>query len=225
MLRITILILTGSLLAVTCATTASQNNPGRGPAEDLRVTLAADRDSLQPGEEIRLTAEFANRGNKPFRILEDTCFAGNELEMTDSHGKPVAARAGFTSFSPKTGLFLGRTRLLGPGEKMIIALHAYLDAQGRLVFAFPEAGENLAGRIPDKSSLGLPVDYPDKYIGCGKIFLVEKPGSFAISWRYQKAESDRHWRFPKDVPAADRSLENLWTGTVVSNTVIVTLRK
>ncbi len=190
----------------------------------LQIRLTTDRQVLVPGQEMMFSVTFRNLGRSEFRVFEDRCFTGSEFILTDAQGRVVPFEGGFATFSPKANQYLGRTLLLKPGEKRALRMTARLDQQYRLVFSGGTAGGGAGGsRQGLKAERGLPPDYPDRFIGCGRIFPLGKPGRYSLVFHYEKSEADRHWHVLSENPA-ETSLDNLWLGAADSKAVLLTIQ-
>ncbi|MDY0296459.1 MAG: hypothetical protein RB296_03990 [Acidobacteriota bacterium] len=210
-----------SMFAVTAEVREEPDEQSGKTVNGLQINLSANKPVCQPGEEITLTVTFANRDAKPFRVLVHDVFIGEELEVNRQDGETIPRQSGFIWHSPKVNLFLGRTFVLAPEEQKTISLEARLDQQYRLVFASPDSRENIPDMREVKRRLGLPDEYPDKYVSRGRVFPLERPGLYEIRFVYERAEADRQWTLPENLPQAEQSLDCLWLGKVFSNTIIV----
>ena len=70
-----------------------------------------------------------------------------------------------------------------------------------------------------KRSNHLPENFPDKYIGAGRIFNLPKAGSYRFRYIYQATENDKNWTFAGANTDQEASIEWLWIGSASSNTI------
>jgi hypothetical protein len=185
----------------------------------LEVRLKTDKESYRQGEEIHWLVEYVNTGNAPLRVLVDETFAGSSLVCSTEGGEPVEPEGGYKSWSPKVGVFTGKTHLIGPGETLTLRLDSLVDFQRDLVFRYPGPTEANAGDSEFKKRLGLPDDYPAAYLSAGRRFRIGKPGVFDFRWVYEAGENDKRWTFAAARSPEESSIEHLWLGKAESNSL------
>lgn len=189
---------------------------------DLQVQLSLDKEAFAVGEEIRFRIIFVNKGLRAFRIFVPNAFWGEELLIRDSAGHEISKEGGYATFSPKVNLFMGTTRTLQPGASFDLRLESWLDDRFRLVFGGMERSAPLGAE--QRKRLGVPDNYPDKYIASGRIFPLARPGRYQATFRYVKSEADRNWRISGEPQMTRELLSDIWVGTVESNTVTFQVR-
>jgi hypothetical protein len=190
----------------------------------LEVRLKTDKESYRQGEEIHWLVEYVNKSDASFRVLVDETFAGTGLVCSTEAGEPVEAEGGYKSWSPKAGVFTGRTRLIDPGETLTLRLDSLADFQRDLVFRYPGPTEANAGDSEFKKRLGLPDDYPAAYLSAGRRLPVGKPGVFVFRWVYEAGENDKRWTFAAAQTPEEASVDRLWLGKAESNSLRLEIR-
>jgi hypothetical protein len=190
----------------------------------LEVRLKTDKESYRQGEEIHWLVEYVNKSDASFRVLVDETFAGTGLVCSTEAGEPVEAEGGYKSWSPKAGVFTGRTRLIDPGETLTLRLDSLADFQRDLVFRYPGPTEANAGDSEFKKRLGLPDDYPAAYLSAGRRLPVGKPGVFVFRWVYEAGENDKRWTFAAAQTPEEASVDRLWLGKAESNNLRLEIR-
>ena len=192
---------------------------------NLQIELLTDKTSFSIGDEIHFEVIFFNRGNSPFRILIDSTFIGSNIECTDIQGKMYSYVGGYNTWSPKTGVYTGRTYLLKAKEKMSIKMDAFIDNNYQLIFSnmFDRKGSNDYQEL--RKRIHLPPDFPDKYISAGRIFPLLKPNRYRFTYVYEATETDKHWKtFAAAQTPQEASVDLLWIGRATSNTVEILIQ-
>ena len=198
--------------AVVCY---SQTNP----AGNLRITLITDTTSYSVGDEIHFEVVFSNTGDMPFRILIDSVFIGSRMECTDLQDRLYAPEGGYDSWSPKAGVYNGRTYLLKPNETKTVRMDALVYDGYKLIFSNLFDRTGYTGYKEFKKRIHLPADFPDKYLSAGMIFSLQEKDSCRFTYIYEITEHDKHWRFTGARTPAEVSVDLLWTGKAMSNTI------
>ena len=110
----------------------------------LQISLFTDKTSYSIGDEIHFEVVFFNRGNLPYRILINDTFIGENIQCTDMQGNKYSYEGGYHSWSPKEGLFTGRTYFLKPNDKINIKMDALVYDNYQLIFSnlFDRKGSN-----------------------------------------------------------------------------------
>ncbi|NNF98051.1 MAG: hypothetical protein HKM93_01610 [Desulfobacteraceae bacterium] len=196
--------------------------PEQAVVPDLVITLKADKRIYDRNEEIHWLVEYANRGDKPIRILVDEVFIGSNFSCLDSSGNIIPVSGGYNTWSPKAGHFTGRTYLLASGKVLALKIDALVDDKYDMVCAEMNSRGEGTDFQDFKKRLNLPPDYPDKYISAGRRLSLDKPGDFSFQWVYKAGERDKEWIF-SGAPD-ESSVENLWFGQTSSNIVELTIR-
>lgn len=190
----------------------------------LVIQLQADKKAYRQKDEIHFHITYLNQGQKPLRFLVDDAFAGSDFQCKTQAGDAIAFNGGYSTWSPKVGVFTGRPHLLQPGEKKVFAVDALVDHRYDLVFSNEFKRHGTDGFKPLRARMKLPADYPDKYISAGRIFPAGKPGKYMFQCRYQGTEHDKYWRFTGAKTPEEVSVEHLWIGEAVSNVVEIEIR-
>lgn len=194
-------------------------------ANNLRIDLLTDKTSFSIGDEIHFKVIFSNQGNSPFRILIDTVFIGSNFECIDIRGKRYSYDGGYNTWSPKAGVFTGRTHLLKANEKMSIKMDAFIFNNYQLIFSnmFDRKGSNDYQEL--KKRIHLPPDFPDKYISAGRIFPLLKPNRYRFTYVYEATEADKRWRtFTTAQTPQEAAVDLLWIGKAASNTIEILIQ-
>ncbi len=188
----------------------------------LCIRLATDKAIYARGEEIHFTVTFFNGGAKSFQILIDDVFLGDQIVILDSAGHEISWCGGYIFFSPKVNYFTGTSHNISANGQFHIRLTAWIDNRFRLVFGERERNEPLDADT--RNSLGVPEEYPDKYIGTGRIFDLKQPGRYQLVFHYERGERDRFWQLDSDPQRNKVLLRDLWTGNMNSNSVGIEVR-
>lgn len=202
---------------------AAADSALEGPTVNgLQIKLSADKADVTVGEEIHFEVTFINHSAQMFRIFTPSMFLGDEFAIQDAAGHEIPREGGFIFFSPKRGVFMGTTQIIRPAGSFERALEAWIDPRYRLVFGGRERTEPLNAEA--RTRLGVPDEYPDKYISTGRIFALPKPGRYRMTFHYEKTDDDRNWRIDSDPDKNRALLSDIWTGRVNSNTVTIHVR-
>jgi hypothetical protein len=212
-----------------CSKAASAPDHGRvdpdsAPPMPLEIRLRTDKESYRQGEEIHWLVEYVNKGNAPLRVLVDEEFVGSNILCLTGLGEPIAAEAGYKSWSPKAGVFTGKTQRIGPGETLTLRLDSLVDFQYDLVFRHPGPSPESPDDQTFIKRLGLPDDYPTAYLSAGRKFRIKQPGGFAFRWVYETGENDKLWRFAAARSPDESSIDDLWLGKAESNSLRLEIR-
>jgi len=164
------------------------------PADNLQITLSADKTMYSVGDEIHFEVVFSNTGDAPFRILIDSVFVGSRIDCADLQRRKCDFEGGYLSWSPKVNVYTGRTYLLKPDEKMNIKMDALVYENYILIFSNSFDRKGSSGYQDFKQRLHLPPDFPDKYLSAGWIFRLREPGTYRLAYVYETAEHDKHWQ-------------------------------
>ncbi|MFZ0450053.1 MAG: hypothetical protein WAL98_12495 [Desulfatiglandaceae bacterium] len=193
-------------------------------ASSLQISLLTDKTSYSIGDEIHLEVVFFNRGNSPLRILIDDTFVGGNIQCTDMEEKNYSYEGGYRSWSPKAGLFTGRTYFLKPSDKINIKMDALVYDNYKLIFSnlFDRKGSNNYKEF--KKNKKLPSGFPDKYICAGRIFSLLKPNKYRLTYIYETTNADKHWKFSAAKTPQETSLDLLWIGKATSNTIEISIQ-
>jgi len=190
----------------------------------LQITLLTDKTSYSIGDEIHFEVVFFNRGNLPFRILINDTFIGENIQFADMHGNIYPYEGGYHSWSPKVGLFTGRTYFLKPKDKINIKMDALVYDNYQLIFSnlFDREGSNNFEEF--KKNNKLPSSFPDKYLCAGRIFSLLKPNKYRLTYIYEITNADKHWKFIGAKTPQETSLDLLWIGKVTSNPIEISIQ-
>jgi hypothetical protein len=190
----------------------------------LQISLLTDKTSYSIGDEIHLEVVFFNRGKSPLRILIDDTFVGGNIQFTDMEGKKYSYEGGYSTWSPKAGLFTGRTYFLKPDDKISIKMDALVYDDYKLIFSnlFDRKGSDNYKEF--KKNKKLPSSFPDKYICAGRIFSLLKPNKYRLTYIYETTEADKHWRFSAAKTPQETSLDLLWIGKAASNPIEISIQ-
>ena len=192
-------------------------------SDDLQIALAVSPKSAGPGQEIELRVTYRNVGDTAYRLLEDTTFVGSELVVQRAGGEQIDYEGGYLTFSPKQGVFPGRTFLLEAGAERTLVLPAWVDGRYRLLFTNTPEAELGIGPSELKTRLGAPAELPARYVSAGRIFPVGQAGPVTLRFRYERGERDREWIINAG-SAEESSLDDLWIGRAESNPVELELQ-
>lgn len=233
-------IMAGLLFVVSVSLTfqaltsgSEKNNPVTEPEKEaaaldsrpaLGIQLQADKKAYRQKDEIHFQITYLNQGKKPLRFLVDDEFVGSNFQCKSQAGDTIAFNGGYSTWSPKAGVFIGRPHLLQPGEKKVFAVDALVDQRYDLVFSNEFKRHGTDGFTQLRARMKLPADYPDKYISAGRIFPAGKPGKYVFQCRYQGTERDKYWRFTGAKTPEEASVEHLWIGEAVSNVVEIEIK-
>jgi hypothetical protein len=187
----------------------------------LKINLSSDKRVYSVGDKIHFKIAFINHMKKAFRILELTQFQGNEFLVQDAQGKTIGLEGGLFTYSPKVGVFTGTTRLIPSGQRYVLKLDALVDFKRRLNFADHHSSTPDFVDAAFKEKSGLPRDYPDDYIGTGRIFPLAKPGKYRLRFVY---EGVLHWKIVSPKEENDRINRELWIGKSLSNEIEIEIR-
>jgi len=198
--------------------------PSSGQDDNLQISLTTDRTSYSIGDEIHFEVVFFNHGNSPFRILIDDTFIGENIQCTDMQGSKYSREGGYLSWSPKAGLFTGRTYFLKPDDKVIIKMDALVHDNYQLIFSnlFDRKGHNNYQEFKKNKNL-LP-GFPDKYLCAGRIFPLLKPNKYRLIYIYEISDADKHWKFSAAKTPEETSLDLLWIGKATSNPIEILIQ-
>lgn len=190
----------------------------------LQISLLTDKTSYSIGDEIHFEVVFLNRGNSPFRILIDDTFIGENIQCTDMQGNKYSYEGGYHSWSPKAGLFTGRTYFLKPNDKINIKMDALVYDNYQLIFSnlFDRKGSNNYEEF--KKNKKLPSSFPDKYLCAGRIFSLLKPNKYRLTYIYETINADKHWKFFAAKTPQETSLDLLWIGKATSNPIEISIQ-
>ena len=194
-------------------------NINQNTSKDLQISLITDKDTYSKGDEIHFTIDLKNVSSHPLRVLIDSVFVGSNFGCSDNEGNRYPYEGGYNSWSPKVGIFTGRTYLIQPNSKMEIKLDALLFGNYDLIFSnqFDRKGSNHFKDL--KSSNHLPENFPDKYICAGRIFKLQNAGKYRFTYVYQATENDKNWKFAEAKTPQEASTDFLWIGKAASNTI------
>ncbi len=192
-------------------------------SSSLQISLFTDKMSYSIGEEIHLEVVFYNRGNSPFRILINDTFVGGNIHCADMEGNIYAYEGGYLSWSPKAGLFTGRTYLLNPNDTISVKMDALVYDNYRLIFSnsFDRKGSNNYQEF--KKNHTLPPSFPDKYLSAGRIFPLPKPNKYILTYVYETDNADKRWKFSAEKRPKETSLDLLWIGKAASDPVEISI--
>jgi hypothetical protein len=196
----------------------------KNAATDLYITLRTDKTSYSIGDEIHFMVEFFNRSSSSFRILIDDTFIGSNIECTDTHGNKHTYDGGFNSWSPKAGVYTGRTYLIEPNKKLVIKMDALVYVGYKLILSnlFERTGNSEYQEL--KKQNNLPSGFPDKYISAGRIFPLHKADKYRFCYIYEAGKSDKDWQFTGTRTPRETSTDLLWIGKTISNTVEIVIK-
>jgi hypothetical protein len=199
-------------------------NTDQGTSKELQISLKTGKDTYAIGDEIHFTIDFKNVSRYPLRIFLDNEFVGSKIECSDYEGNKYTYEGGYNSWSPKAGIFTGRTYLIQPDSIMEIKLDVLVLDNYSLVFSnkFDRKGSNDFQDL--KNSNNLPGNFPDKYISAGRIYKLPKAGKYDFTYVYQATETDKNWTFSEAKTHQEASTEFLWIGSVASNTIQLFIR-
>ena len=199
-------------------------NISQSTAKDLQISLTTDKATYSKGDEIHFTIDLKNVSSHPLRVLIDNEFVGSNIECSDNDGNRYAYEGGYNSWSPKAGIYTGRTHLIQPNSKMEFKLDALLFDNYSLIFSnqFDRKGSNNFQQL--KSRNNLPSNFPDKYISAGRIYKLPKAGKYHFTYVYQATESDKNWKFAGAKTPQRATTDLLWVGRTASNTIELSLK-
>jgi hypothetical protein len=199
-------------------------NTDQGTSIELQISLKTEKDTYAIGDEINFTIDFKNVSCYPLRIFLDNEFVGSNIECSDNEGNKYTYEGGYNSWSPKAGIFTGRTYLIQPDSIMEIKLDALVLDNYSLVFSnkFDRKSSNNFRDL--KKSNNLPENFPDKYISAGRIYKLPKAGKYRFTYVYQATENDKIWTFAEAKTHQQASTEFLWIGSTASNTIQLFIR-
>ena len=194
-------------------------NINQSTSKDLQISLKTDKGTYSKGNEIHFTIELKNVSSYPLRVLIDDEFVGSNIECSDNDGNRYTYEGGYNSWSPKAGIYTGRTYLIPPNSKMEIKLDALVFDNYYLIFSnqFDRKGSNNFQDL--KSSKNLPENFPDKYICAGRIYKLPDAGKYRFTYVYQATENDKNWKLAGAKTHQEASTDFLWIGRVASNTI------
>ena len=194
-------------------------NINQSTSKDLQIPLKTDKGTYSKGNEIHFTIELKNVSSYPLRVLIDDEFVGSNIECSDNDGNRYKYEKGYNSWSPKAGIYTGRTYLIPPNSKMEIKLDALVFDNYYLIFSnqFDRKGSNNFQDL--KSSKNLPENFPDKYICAGRIYKLPDAGKYRFTYVYQATENDKNWKLAGAKTHQEASTDFLWIGRVASNTI------
>jgi hypothetical protein len=224
------LFFSGILIASPIESRAQKDQPintilkSSSQDSSLQISLFTDKTSYFIGDEIHFEVVFSNRGNSPFRILIDDTFVGSNIQCTDLKGNKYSYEGGYLTWSPKSGIFTGRTYYLEPDDKISIKMDALVNDNYQLIFSnlFDRTGSNDFGKF--KKEKKLPSSFPDKYLCAGRIFPLLKPGKYKLTYIYKTTDADKHWKFSHAKSPQETSLDLLWIGKSTSNPIEISLQ-
>jgi len=194
-------------------------NINQSTSKDIQLSFITDKDTYSKGNEIHFTIELKNVSSYPLRVLIDDEFVGSNIECSDNDGNRYTYEGGYNSWSPKAGIYTGKTYLILPNSKMEIKLDALVSDNHHLIFSnkFDRKGGN---NFQDfKSSKNLPENFPDKYICAGRIYKLPDAGKYRFTYVYKTTENDKNWKFARAKTHQEASTDFLWIGRVASNTI------
>ena len=199
-------------------------NINQSTSKDLQPSLKTDKGTYSKGNEIHFTIELKNVSSYPLRVLIDDEFVGSNIECSDNDGNRYTYEGGYNSWSPKAGIYTGRTYLIPPNSKMEIKLDALVFDNYYLIFSnqFDREGSNNFQDL--KSSKNLPENFPDKYICAGRIYKLPDAGKYRFTYVYQATENDKNWKLAGAKTHQEASTDFLWIGRVASNTIELLLK-
>ena len=194
-----------------------------GETEGLRISLVTDKASYAIGDEIHFEITFENDGDSAFRILVDDTFVGEHIQFADMEGNTYPYEGGYSTWSPKAGVFVGRTYLLQPGDKLVIRMDALVYDDYRVIFSnlFDRSGTDNFQELKKRN--GLPSDFPDKYVCAGRIIPLGNAGTFRLTYIYETTLADKDWTFTTKDPDAS-SVDLLWIGWASSESVDISIQ-
>lgn len=198
-------------------------NTSQHTSKDLHIFIKTDKNTYSKGDEIHFTILFENVTTFPLRVLIDSEFVGSNIKCLDSDGNEYTYEGGYTTWSPKAGVFTGGTHLIKPNSKLEIKMDALLYDNYSLIFSNLFDRQGSSGFQEIKSSNNLPGDFPDKYICAGRIFKLQKAGNYRFTYIYQTTENDKNWKFVKATDQ-EESMDFLWIGRTESNTIGISIK-
>ncbi len=224
------LFFSGILIASPIESCAQKDQPintilkSSSQDSSLQISLFTDKTSYFIGDEIHFEVVFFNRGDSPFRILIDDTFVGSNIQCTDLKGNKYSYEGGYLTWSPKSGIFTGRTYYLKPNENVSIKMDALVYDNYRLLFSslFDRKGSNHYEELKKREK--LPSNFPDKYLCAGRIFPLLKPGKYKLTYTYKTTDADKHWKFSHAKSPQETSLDLLWIGKSTSNPIEISLQ-
>jgi hypothetical protein len=200
-------------------TRASSNN-----VATLQISLLTDKTSYSTGDEIHFEVVFLNRGDSPLRIMIDDTFIGSNIECTDIQGNKYLYTGGYSTWSPKVGVYTGKTYLLASKGKMNIKMDALVTTNYQLIFSnlFDRKGSTDYQEIRKQNN--LPSNFPDKYISAGRIISLPKPNTYRFAFIYETTNADKKWKFAGAQRPQEASIDLLWIGKAASNPVEILIK-
>ena len=182
--------------------------------EQLSATLKTDKWIYRPHDEITFTETLRNCGNETIQIYDDTCYYGADMKFKRvSDGKDNWERSSSCSHTVKPGLRPSRRVFLKSREKLTRTFSAYVTDDFRVAFQNHGSSAFTGFSSGKVETPGL----PQKYIGCGHIFNLEKPGLYEVSCDYINDTQWSNGEIPPKQPA--------WIGRAKSNEVPLELKK
>lgn len=194
-------------------------NSDQRTLKELQISLNTRKDTYAINDEIHFTIDFKNVSRYPLRIFIDNEFVGSNIKCSDNEGNIFTYEGGYNSWSPKAGIFTGRTYLIQPDSIMEFKLDALLFDNYSLIFSNKFDRKDSINFQDLKNSNNLPENFPDKYISAGRIFKLQKAGKYRFTCVYQATENDKNWTFAEAKTHQEASTEYLWIGSEESNTI------
>lgn len=193
-------------------------------SKDLEISFMTDKDTYSKGDEIHFAIHLKNVSSHPLRVLIDDEFVGSNIQCSDKDGNRYAFEGGYHSWSPKAGIFTGRTHLIQPNGKMEMKLDALLFDHYHLIFSnqFHRKGSHSFQDLKFRNH--LPENFPDKYICAGRIYKLPHAGQYCFTYVYRATENDKNWKFSAAKTDQEASTDALWIGKAVSNTLELFLK-
>lgn len=180
----------------------------------VQIRLATDKSVYKPHDEIVFVEVIKNEGHDTIHVYDDTCFYGADMKFKSmSDGNETWELTSSASHTVKPGLRPSKRIFLAPGQVLSRMFSAYVTDDYRIAFQ-NHGGSAFTGFSPgikEKPNL------PDKYIGCGHIFNLGKPGLYKASIEYR---NDSQWSNGDVQPK-----QPAWIGHVHSNEVLLELKK
>ncbi len=183
-------------------------------SSDLSIIFKTDKRQYRPHEEIHFFETLKNASTKPMHLFDDTCYSGSDIEITrEPDGKKQWEISSSRTHTVKPGMRPSRRVLLQPGETFTREFSAFVTDDYKLAFQ-DSVGSAFTGFVSGaQSGVGL----PSKYVGCGRIFDLGKPGTYKLAAKYL---NHGHWSNGGIGPQP--SIPE-WEGEARSNEVSVTL--
>lgn len=183
--------------------------------DQIKVTLSTDKPTYKPHDDIIFTEVIKNNSKESIHLFDDTCFYGSDVRFKRvADGNEKWEMDSSSSHTVKPGMRPSHRVLLHPEYKLTRTFSAYVTDKYQI--AFQNHGNSgftgfSSGEIRIK---GL----PEKYIGCGYVFNLGKPGAYRVTVSYSNNEQ---W---SNGGIGEQPKQPAWIGKATSNEVSLELK-